>query len=120
MPDGIDAYECLRRGAIGAVGAVPGTLAAHPCDVIKMKQQIGGGSLIATLKGLNGVSALYGGLSAGVLQKITTSEYRSITCRLEPLWNPIRIFLVYNRRRADVPHQRALHPASPARALIVT
>ena len=77
MPDGIDVYECLRRGAVGAVGAVPGTLAAHPCDVIKMKQQIGGGSLLTTLRGVNGVGALYGGLSAGVLQKITTRESRA-------------------------------------------
>jgi hypothetical protein len=29
---GLDIHECLRRGAVGAVGAVPGTLAAHPCD----------------------------------------------------------------------------------------
>jgi hypothetical protein len=35
----IDTTECLRRGAIGAFGAIPGTLAAHPFDVLKMKMQ---------------------------------------------------------------------------------
>lgn len=36
---GIDVYKCLRMGCIGALGAIPGTVAAHPCDVIKIRMQ---------------------------------------------------------------------------------
>ena len=70
----IDIAECLRRGAVGAVGAVPGTLAAHPCDVVKMRQQVTGNSLPSTLASMGGggVRAFYGGVGAGVAQKITT------------------------------------------------
>ena len=35
----IDWRECLAKGAIGAVGAVPGTILAHPADVVKMRMQ---------------------------------------------------------------------------------
>jgi len=73
MPDAtIDVAECMRRGAVGAVGAVPGTLAAHPADVVKIRQQLSGLSLAKTVVGMDGISSLYGGVRAGVLQKITT------------------------------------------------
>lgn len=68
----IDVAECLRRGAVGAVGAVPGTLAAHPCDVIKIRQQISGLTFMQTIQKLDSASSLYGGVRAGVLQKIAT------------------------------------------------
>ena len=71
MPD-IDVLECLRRGAVGACGAIPGTLAAHPFDVIKMRQQVGGMTTLGAIRSLDGVSAAYGGVIAGVGQKIAT------------------------------------------------
>ena len=71
VPD-IDIAECLRRGAIGVVGAIPGTLAAHPCDVVKMRQQVSGLGLAGTLRGIGSISHAYGGVTAGVGQKIIT------------------------------------------------
>ena len=68
----IDVGECLRRGAIGAVGAIPGTLAAHPCDVVKMRQQVSGSGLVGTIRGIGTIRKAYGGVTAGVGQKITT------------------------------------------------
>ena len=71
----IDAAECARRGAIGAVGAVPGTLAAHPFDVIKMLQQVHGEGLLKTVAaraGTGGLAAFYHGVGAGVAQKVCT------------------------------------------------
>ena len=35
----IDVAECLRRGAIGALGAILGTLAAHPIDLVKIRSK---------------------------------------------------------------------------------
>lgn len=32
--------SCVEAGAIGGIGAIPGTLAAHPCDVVKVRQQL--------------------------------------------------------------------------------
>ena len=72
MARDIDIAECLRRGTIGAVGAIPGTLAAHPCDVVKMRQQVSGLGLAGTLRGIGSISHAYGGVTAGVGQKITT------------------------------------------------
>ena len=54
----IDLPECLRRGAIGAFGAIPGTLAAHPFDVIKMNQQVSGNAASAVLSSIGSVSRL--------------------------------------------------------------
>ena len=36
---GIDVVACLRMGATGALGAVPGTVCAHPFDVLKIRMQ---------------------------------------------------------------------------------
>ena len=63
----MDPAECLRRGAIGAVGAVPGTLAAHPFDVLKIRTQT------ATMRTFQpNPRTLYAGVGAGVLQKVAT------------------------------------------------
>ena len=35
----IDYEECLTKGAIGAAGAIPGTIFAHPADVVKIRMQ---------------------------------------------------------------------------------
>ena len=65
----VDVAECLRRGAVGAVGAIPGTLAAHPMDVVKMNLQVTG-SIDAIRSG--GIGRLYSGVGAGVQQKVAT------------------------------------------------
>ena len=41
----VDWRECLVKGAIGAAGAVPGTILAHPADVVKMRMQTNSSSL---------------------------------------------------------------------------
>jgi hypothetical protein len=70
----LDYQECVRRGAIGAAGAIPGTVAAHPFDVVKMRMQVTGAPLASTARQLlaGGAPALYGGLGAGVAQKVLT------------------------------------------------
>lgn len=74
----MDTQECLRRGAIGAVGAVPGTVLAHPFDVLKIRMQTSPAtarSLHAAAKAVyaaHGTSGFYRGLSAGVQQKVLT------------------------------------------------
>ena len=37
---GLDAIACLRQGSIGALGAIPGTMCAHPMDVLKIRYVI--------------------------------------------------------------------------------
>ena len=72
----IDVAECLRRGAIGALGAIPGTLAAHPIDLVKIRIQTGAGSVRAAVRGLGTRTSdwprYYRGLGPGVLQKAAT------------------------------------------------
>lgn len=73
----VDAEACLHRGAIGALGAVPGTVAAHPFDVLKMRMQVSGEPLSATVKAVRTLpgglaSGLYRGVGAGVGQKVLT------------------------------------------------
>lgn len=72
----MDIRECLQRGAIGAIGAVPGTVLAHPFDMLKIRMQTRPGRSLAretkdvyTARGLNG---FYRGLSAGIQQKVLT------------------------------------------------
>ena len=66
----IDVAECLRRGAIGALGAIPGTLAAHPIDLVKIRIQTGAGSIRAAMRGLGTRASdwprYYRGLGPGV------------------------------------------------------
>eukprot|EP01043_Picozoa_sp_COSAG02_P019327 COSAG02_NODE_926_length_15856_cov_13.975566_5_plen_280_part_00 len=74
----MDAQECLRRGAIGAVGAVPGTMLAHPFDVLKIRMQtdpVSNRSLPAASRSVyaaHGMRGFYRGLAAGVQQKVLT------------------------------------------------
>lgn len=42
MQPKIEYNKCLQDGAIGGVGAIPGTFCAHFCDVIKIRQQLTG------------------------------------------------------------------------------
>lgn len=71
---GIDRAECLRRGAVGALGAIPGTLAAHPFDIVKMRQQVTGAPLRTAIGSVSegGASRFYRGVGAGVAQKVLT------------------------------------------------
>ena len=75
----MDVEECLRRGAVGAAGAVPGTLAAHPFDLLKMRQQVTavpiGQAFASVVHGKSGPVAVAGfwhGAGAGVAQKVLT------------------------------------------------
>lgn len=74
----MDAQECLRRGAIGAIGAVPGTVLAHPFDVLKIRMQtdpVSNRSLPAASRSVyaaHGMRGFYRGLAAGVQQKVLT------------------------------------------------
>ena len=72
----IDVAECLRRGAIGALGAIPGTLAAHPIDLVKIRIQTGAGSRAlpsaALARQTSDWPRYYRGLGPGVLQKAAT------------------------------------------------
>ncbi len=75
----IDLAACVSRGATGAVGAIPGTVAAHPFDVLKMRMQITGDvrmsptlAAVRTAGAGNLGAGLYRGVSAGVAQKVAT------------------------------------------------
>lgn len=71
----LDVNACLRQGAIGALGAVPGTLCAHPMDVIKIRMQItGAGSYREALSQItgngNGMKGFYRGLIPAIEQRM--------------------------------------------------
>ena len=75
----VDVGACCRRGAIGAVGAIPGTALAHPFDVCKMRMQVTGeGRLAPTLAAIRCAgggslaSGCYRGVFAGITQKVAT------------------------------------------------
>ena len=75
MNAALDTDECLRKGAIGAVGAIPGTLAAHPFDLLKMRQQVTGAPLKTAYGDIQRgrtVAAFWRGAGAGVTQKVLT------------------------------------------------
>mmetsp|Transcript_41229 Transcript_41229/g.114597 ORF Transcript_41229/g.114597 Transcript_41229/m.114597 type:complete len:305 (-) Transcript_41229:71-985(-) len=86
----VDVEECLYKGLIGAVGAVPGTVFAHPFDVVKMRMQThplstptpwtgGIRAAVAAIGRDDGgqgrgwrPSAFFGGLVPAVQQKVVT------------------------------------------------
>jgi len=39
---GVDTAMCLRKGLVGALGAIPGTILSHPMDVVKIRMQTTG------------------------------------------------------------------------------
>jgi hypothetical protein len=67
----IDVMQCLKDGVIGSIGAIPGTIASHPFDAIKIRVQATGDKVIkaAPFVVSNGI---YSGLFAGIQQKIMT------------------------------------------------
>merc|ERR1711907_450566 len=67
----LDVRELLRQGAIGALGAIPGTICAHPCDVIKIKMQItGAGSYKAAFSSITGSGVGFRGFYRGLVPAI--------------------------------------------------
>jgi hypothetical protein len=72
----MDVQACLKQGAIGALGAIPGTMLAHPFDVLKIRMQTGGASALGlaytSATASVGVRGLYQGLLGGLQQKVLT------------------------------------------------
>ena len=72
----MDVQSCLKQGAVGAAGAVPGTVLAHPFDVLKIRMQTGSAvSLVGAARTVvrdGGAQGFYRGLTAGVQQKVLT------------------------------------------------
>lgn len=63
----IDVAACLRMGLTGALGAVPGTLAAHPFDVLKIRQQTTStGSYASAVRAIRGSSSGLAGFYFGL------------------------------------------------------
>jgi len=57
----LSVWAMLRQGCVGGLGAIPGTLCAHPCDVIKIRMQISGaGSYANALHTVTGISFVNG------------------------------------------------------------
>ena len=90
----MDAQSCLKQGAVGVLGAIPGTVLAHPFDVLKIRMQTGTAStLVAAAQGVvrgTGPLGFYWGLTAGVQQKVLTrgpmflaSEASTQLCELQ-------------------------------------
>ena len=77
-PQRIDVAECLRKGMIGALGAIPGTAAAHPFDVVKIRMQTSGDRLstavahVARNQGSGGPRSFYRGLTSALQQRVLT------------------------------------------------
>lgn len=71
---GIDVAACLHQGAIGTIGSVPGTICAHPLDVLKIHMQttdrgthLQAARLILTKRGVHG---FYRGLFPAFEQRL--------------------------------------------------
>ena len=77
----IDLQECLHKGLVGAVGAIPGTVCAHPFDVVKIRMQTSAaknpfwGGIRSAIRavGQGGTFCrFFKGLSPAVQQKVIT------------------------------------------------
>jgi hypothetical protein len=65
--------ECLEKGAVGAIGAVPGTCVAHPLDLIKIRLQTDSSSIsFSTAAHATFKRGLFAGLLPGISQKVLT------------------------------------------------
>jgi len=67
----LDVHQCLQQGLIGALGAIPGTIAAHPLDLTKIRLQIHPDSHLQQAIHQT-IQAPFRGLSAGIQQKVLT------------------------------------------------
>ena len=95
----VDFDECVRRGAVGAAGALPGTLAAHPFDVLKMRQQVSGSSVSSVINSVRGgrtgvasVAAFWQGAFPAVCRAMATGV-GDIYIPLQTRWDdtPLRL-----------------------------
>lgn len=71
----VDLKECATKGLIGALGVIPGTVAAHPFDVIKIRMQTSKDSIpvaMATVSKTKGIKGFYGGIGSAIQQKTIT------------------------------------------------
>jgi len=71
----IDYSSCLRRGAVGACGSLPGTVLSHPFDVIKIRCQVSGDKFSHGIKHVHsqgGVGGFYRGFLPAIEQRIIT------------------------------------------------
>lgn len=71
----IDYSAALQRGAIGAIGSLPGTLLSHPFDVIKIRSQVTGDRVGAAVRHVNGTAGprgFYRGLVPALEQRLIT------------------------------------------------
>lgn len=71
---GLDYSSCLRRGAVGAIGSLPGTMLSHPFDVIKIRCQVSGDKLSHAMKHIScrGVCGFYRGFIPAIEQRLIT------------------------------------------------
>lgn len=69
----VEYYKCLEAGAVGGIGAVPGTLAAHGFDLIKIRQQLTGLSLP------HAIASVYNGSSSSSFRQLAGTSTRSAT-----------------------------------------
>jgi len=67
----VSVSECLEKGAIGSLGAIPGTLCAHPLDLIKIRLQTGSISIQDAISQTR-IRGFYAGIVPGILQKVLT------------------------------------------------
>lgn len=67
----IDTAECLKKGLIGSIGAVPATVASFPLDATKIRQQVSNSTLRPALQYVWS-QGLYRGLFVGIQQKFLT------------------------------------------------
>lgn len=67
----IDYIQCLKSGLIGSIGAIPGTIASHPFDAIKIRVQATGSKVIDVIPFIK-LNGFYSGLFAGIQQKVLT------------------------------------------------
>ena len=65
----------VQRGITASIGACVATLAAHPFDILKIQQQVKGGSLLEATRSVcrSSPSALYAGVGAGVQQRVMSA-----------------------------------------------
>jgi hypothetical protein len=89
----IDWRDCAVNGAIGAVGAIPGTALAHPFDVVKIRQQISGNKFQAACvsiaregKGPIPYRNFVRGVSPAIQQKILTRAPMFFASSLSTKW----------------------------------
>lgn len=75
QPTAIDVGQCLKKGLVGTLGIVPGTIAAHPFDVIKIRMQTAGDPFKLAMQSIakgRGMTAFYRGLGSAIQQKMIT------------------------------------------------